>query len=255
VTQSKTPQEIIDFSVRLHETLNRYLNMATWTPVQGAMLLAGIQPAPDCRELPPGNGMGLDGVEIRGGANPQFYEARAILRQWNDWCDDQGHHPTEVKPIEFIDWCVEDEIKERFAVHSPFRWVDIFKDMVGYPGSHVPFEVALYAAKTAQPLEVILDKLDEIDRRTLKATRRGAVTVVSVSSEGDNPQFATNPHRPYLTTEELAAALNVDPQTILKGRSKNGHYCGVRAIKLPNRLLAWPVDALERIMSGSGSDD
>ncbi|MGF6533281.1 hypothetical protein P3T20_004081 [Paraburkholderia sp. GAS206C] len=253
--QKKTAQDLIEFSVQLHSSLRTYLEMDAWTPVMGAMLLAGIRPEPGCTEIPEEGGIGLDGTSIKGAGNTPFYEARKILQQWNDWCQDRGCNLTQMKPIEFIDWCVEDEIKERYAVHSPFRWVDVFKDMVGYPVSHVPFEVALYAAKTAQPLEVILDKLDEIDRRTLKATRRGAVAVVSVVSGNGEPQLAINPHRPYLTTEELAAALNLDPQTILKGRSKNGHYCGVKATKLPNRLLAWPVDAVERIMKGTPTDN
>lgn len=253
--QTNTPRDLIDFSIRLHETLRAYVDMEAWTPVMGAMLLAGIRPDPGCTEIPEEGGVGLDGTSIKGAGNTQFYEASKIFQQWNDWCKDRGCNLTRMKPIEFIDWCVEDEIKERFAVHSPFRWVDVFKDMVGYPGSHVPFEVALYAAKTAQPLEAILDKLDEIDRRTLKATRRGTVAVVSGSSAGGESQLVINPHRPYLTTEELAAGLNVDPQTILKGRSKNGHYCGVKATKLPNRLLAWPIDAVERIMKGTATDN
>ncbi|MBN8777164.1 MAG: DNA-binding protein [Thiomonas arsenitoxydans] len=55
------------------------------------------------------------------------------------------------------------------------------------------------------------------------------------------------PPRAYLTTEELASALHVEPESIHKARSKNGHYCGIQPIKLPNRRLAWPIDAIERI--------
>ncbi|RTL29197.1 MAG: DNA-binding protein [Burkholderiales bacterium] len=61
-----------------------------------------------------------------------------------------------------------------------------------------------------------------------------------------------NGHRSHLTTEELARALNVEPESIHKARSNNGHYCGVTPTKLPNRRLAWPLDAVERIVNGRG---
>lgn len=253
--QTKTPQELIDFSVRLHESLRHYLDMESWTPVMGAMLLAGIHSLPNCTEIPTDGGIALDGTPIKGSGNMPFHEARVILKQWNDWCEDQNNYPSHMSPLEFIGWCVDDEIKERYAVLSPFRWIDIFKDMVGYPGSYVPFEVALYAAKTDQPLEAILDKLDEIDRRMLKTNRRGTVAVISVSPSDAGPQVTINPHRQHLTTEELAAALNVEPETIHKGRAKNGHYCGVKPTKLPNRRLAWPLDAVERITKGRSAEE
>lgn len=253
--KTKTPRELIDFSVKLHETFRHYLDMESWTPVMGALLLAGIHPPSDCTELPADGGIALDGTPIVGVANRPLYEARKILEQWKDWCEDQDNYPTHVTPLEFIAWCVEDQIQARYAGLCRFQWIDFFKDMVGYPSSHVPFEVALYAAKTAQPLEVILEKLNEIDRHTLKASRR-SVAVVSVSSvDGGRPKLTVNPHRQHLTTEELAAALNVEPQTILKGRSKHGHYCGVKAVRLPNRRLAWPMDAIERITKGGPFDE
>ncbi|HEM7888139.1 TPA: hypothetical protein U2Q27_001698 [Burkholderia cepacia] len=248
MTQQKIPQDIIEFSVKLHETLRGYLDMDSWAPVTGALLLSGIQPPPDCAELPKSDGIGLDGAEIVGFGSGQYQEARTILKQWNDWCEDRGRDQTAgMKPIEFIDWCVEDEIKERFAVHHRFQWIDVFKDMVGYPSGHVPFEVALYAAKTAQPLELILEKLDEIDRRAIKATRRGSISVIPVSGEG-NPQVVINPLRQHLTTEELASALGVQPQTIYKRHSEDGHYRGVAPEKQDNRSLAWPLDSVDRMM-------
>ncbi|MEB2602479.1 hypothetical protein SB384_22765 [Burkholderia cenocepacia] len=249
MTHQKTPQAIIEFSTKLHETLHGYLNMDTWTPVMGALLLSGIQPPTDCTELPKSGGVGLDGVEIVGFGSGQYHEARTILKQWKDWCEDRGRDSEiGMKPIEFIDWCVEDEIKERFAVHHQFQWIEVFKDMVGYPSGHVPFEVALYAAKTTQPLELILEKLDEINRDRIKAARHSKVAVVAVSSGDGNSQVAINPLRQHLTTEELASALGVEPQTILKHRSEFGHYYGVQPEKQLSRRLAWPLDSVSRIL-------
>ncbi|WP_333967465.1 hypothetical protein [Burkholderia orbicola] len=256
MTQQKAPQEIIEFSAKLHETLRGYLDMDSWTPVTGALLLSGIQPPPGCTELPKSNGIALDGAEIVGFGTGQYHEARTILKQWNDWCEDRGRDQAAgMKPIEFIDWCVEDEIKERFAVHHRFEWIDVFKDMVGYPSGHVPFEVALYAAKTAQPLELILEKLDEIDRRAIKAARRGSIAVVPIASGDGGAQVVINPLRQHLTTEELASALGVQPQTIYKRHSEDGHYRGVAPAKQDNRSLAWPLDSVDRVMKRKKSGD
>ncbi|ALS68155.1 hypothetical protein AT395_17780 [Pandoraea apista] len=65
------------------------------------------------------------------------------------------------------------------------------------------------------------------------------------------PISPSNPLRQFLTTEEFAAALGIAPQTIRKGYSTDGHYCDVRPTKLPNRRLAWPTDAVDRILQAS----
>ncbi|WP_230954860.1 hypothetical protein [Burkholderia gladioli] len=226
MTPQKTPQEIIDYAAALHGTLRTYLDMDTWTPIMGALLLAGVRPPDNCTELPNSGGVGLDDVEIVGSGYGQYHEARKIFQQWNDWCEDRGHDSAVgMAPVEFVDWCVEDEIKERFAVLYQFKWIDVFKDMVGYPSGHVPFEVALYAAKTSQPLELILEKLNEIDRRAIKVARRGAIAVIPVAaSDGNAPVTSLRQH---LTTEEVASALGVQAQTLFKAHSVDGHYRGV----------------------------
>ncbi|CAN0618130.1 DNA-binding protein [Burkholderia multivorans] len=56
--------------------------------------------------------------------------------------------------------------------------------------------------------------------------------------------------RPFLTTEELASMMAVRPQSIRKRYMETGSYHGVRPVKLPNRFLAWPSNALEQLMGG-----
>ncbi|CAG9228485.1 DNA-binding protein [Burkholderia vietnamiensis] len=56
--------------------------------------------------------------------------------------------------------------------------------------------------------------------------------------------------RPFLTTEELASMMAVRPQSIRKRYMQTGSYHGVRPVKLPNRFLAWPSNALEQLMGG-----
>lgn len=53
-----------------------------------------------------------------------------------------------------------------------------------------------------------------------------------------------------LSTEELAAALRIRPQTIRRSLCVQGHYMGLRPTKLPNRRLLWPTDAVARLLAG-----
>lgn len=43
----------------------------------------------------------------------------------------------------------------------------------------------------------------------------------------------------------------VKPGSIRSAYCRDGHYMGIRPIKLPNRFLAWPDDAVERILAQS----
>jgi hypothetical protein len=50
-----------------------------------------------------------------------------------------------------------------------------------------------------------------------------------------------------MTTEQLAAALGLKPQSIRKRYCETGAYFCLRPIKLPNRRLMWPADSLARL--------
>ena len=53
----------------------------------------------------------------------------------------------------------------------------------------------------------------------------------------------------HLTTEEFAESLGMSAQTLRKRYSQTGSYFSVRPIKLPNRRLLWPADALQQLIS------
>ncbi len=53
-----------------------------------------------------------------------------------------------------------------------------------------------------------------------------------------------------LSTEELAAAAKVAPQTIRAALCRQGHYLGLRPVKLANRRLLWDADEANRVLSG-----
>lgn len=68
-------------------------------------------------------------------------------------------------------------------------------------------------------------------------------------SAGPRPPMKMPENRDYLSTEEFAAVMGVQPNTILKARHKLGHYCGIRALKLPeNRLLRWPAADIKAVL-------
>ena len=56
-----------------------------------------------------------------------------------------------------------------------------------------------------------------------------------------------------LSTEQAAAALHIRPQTLRAALCRDGHYFGVRPIKLRNRFLAWKAEDIERLLNGEES--
>lgn len=57
-----------------------------------------------------------------------------------------------------------------------------------------------------------------------------------------------------LTTDELAAELGMSAQSIRKRYSQTGSYFKLRPVKLPNRRLLWPADALDQLINRSVND-
>ncbi|EPZ16168.1 hypothetical protein M622_03040 [Thauera terpenica 58Eu] len=52
------------------------------------------------------------------------------------------------------------------------------------------------------------------------------------------------------STEQAAAALGIRPQTLRAALCRDGHYFGIRPVKLPNRMLRWPGEAIDRLLTG-----
>ncbi len=50
------------------------------------------------------------------------------------------------------------------------------------------------------------------------------------------------------STDLVAEHLNVKPQTIRGAFCRDGHYLGLRPIKLPNRRLLWPADEVHALL-------
>jgi len=51
-----------------------------------------------------------------------------------------------------------------------------------------------------------------------------------------------------LPTSEIASILGVQSATVRRGFCLDGHYMGLRPIKLPNHRLLWPEKDLEQLL-------
>lgn len=85
-------------------TLTKYLELDTWTPIQAAMLVCGLQPPQDCHEIPKG-AMSLHNVFMMGTDDP-FHQAKRVMELWNS----QENAPAKVRPAEFVAWCKTKQI-------------------------------------------------------------------------------------------------------------------------------------------------
>jgi hypothetical protein len=62
------------------------------------------------------------------------------------------------------------------------------------------------------------------------------------------------PETSHLTTKECAGLLCCEPATIRRGLCVNGHYMGVRPLKLPNGRLLWPKNDVLKVIQPETAD-
>jgi hypothetical protein len=80
----------------------------------------------------------------------------------------------------------------------------------------------------------------------LNISEKGATKMLKANAAID--QLESGNTTKHLTTEEFARGLGVKAHTVRRGLCVNGHYLGVRPIKLPNRRLLWPKKAWREIL-------
>ncbi|CAJ9715025.1 putative DNA-binding protein [Burkholderia pseudomallei] len=244
MTNDQTPQERIAAGRQLYAVLKDHLERRAWTPVEGALLLSGIHPPAGCTRIPIG-GTGLDGREFASAANDRFHSAVRIMDLWQVRCDDDEENgeitPTELTPYEFIAWCQEMSIET--------DWMRLFFEVIGGrsrtgPPDLIPPAVIEYATRAADTIGVIQSAL------TGHASGPGASPPTYRKAETATPRgpMPIPENREHVSTDELAAILAVDPQSIRKRYSQTGSYHGVRPTKLPSRRLLWPVEAVRTLL-------
>lgn len=55
-------------------------------------------------------------------------------------------------------------------------------------------------------------------------------------------------HMEQLNTKELAPLFRVEPATIRRAYCVDGHYLGLKPVKLPNKRLLWPKAEAMRLL-------
>jgi hypothetical protein len=116
-----------------------YLELKSWTPVMGALLISGIDPPPECNEIPDG-GIGLDEKPLHA-SDPRFHEARHILKEWHDCADLEDDHVVDIDPVDYINWCIDQDIQT--------EWLALFLDLMGCSdGKRVDLTAARFALLT-----------------------------------------------------------------------------------------------------------
>ncbi|PVX97657.1 hypothetical protein C7402_101371 [Paraburkholderia unamae] len=242
MTEDRTPQERIAAARQLHAVLKDYLARPTWTPIDGTLIVSGIHPPPDCAEIPNG-GVGLDGQVFTGGGNERFSDARRIWRKWTWRCEDDQENgevtPVELKPHKFLIWCDDMDIET--------EWIRLCRALYGDKTNagqvdFIPEEIVEYATQSARVIDALTSRLVVQDANATAKTEARKSLARSPMPLPEN--------REHLSTEEFAAVLAVEPQSVRKRYSETGTYHGVRPTKLPNRRVIWPVEAVKRLLNG-----
>lgn len=248
MTERNSPQERIAAAMRLHSMLKTCLARKTWTPVEGALMMSGVLAPEGCEEMPDG-GVGLDGEPLINGGHRRFHLARRIMCEWREWARETAGEgeaaPTKMAPHQFIDWFEREEIES--------EWLPLFIDaIVGKPAveqvDFIPVQIAEYAAQSMAIVDSMRALLGGV-------TPDAPPAPISQSQASSRKSAARVPmpipeNRDFLSTDEFAAVMAVDPQSIRKRYSSDGSYHGVRPIKLPNRRVLWPAEAVKRLLEG-----
>lgn len=119
--RSRNLAEAILEGGKINARLLHYIQMKTWTPAMGALLISGIEPPLDCSEIPDG-GMGLDEKPLST-SDSRFQQAGWILRDWHDWQEDSGDQSLEIEPPGFLTWCIKEDIST--------EWLSLFLELIG----------------------------------------------------------------------------------------------------------------------------
>ncbi|RFU47339.1 hypothetical protein D0B32_14545 [Paraburkholderia sp. DHOC27] len=243
MTSEQSPRERIAAARQLYAALQAYIDRPTWTPMEGALIVSGIHPPSDCCDIP-NRGVGLDGRIFSSGDNVRFSVAHRIWRKWLSRCEDDQESgevtPTEFRPDTFLIWCDD--------MHIETDCLRLCRSLTGYTADAgrldvIPLAIVEYAEQKANEVDVLTAKL-------VAAGEPGVDSKAKYKNSSSRSPMPLPQNREHLSTEEFAAVLAVEPQSVRKRYSETGSYHGVRPTKLPNRRLLWPVETAKRLLNG-----
>lgn len=190
--------------------------------------------------------MGLDGKPFKGDVIDRQIKAREIMRLWDwSWDDEESDTvaPTQLAPHEFLAWCQDVDIETEW-MRLVFEVISGGKVQTDQPDL-IPLAVAEYAAQSAETINAIHALAGRM------SVDSSVSALVPTQVQKSAPQRVPMPipaNRDHVSTEELAAILAIDPQSIRKRHSLDGSYLGIRPTKLPNRRLLWPVADVKKLL-------
>jgi predicted DNA-binding transcriptional regulator AlpA len=109
--RKKTPGSLASMILEggdINARILSYLDMPSWTPAMGVLIVCGIAPDAYCTEIPK-EGMGLDDKPVKP-ASIQLMKARHMLEDWHEWAADEVEPLTELPPGRFLYWCQDSDI-------------------------------------------------------------------------------------------------------------------------------------------------
>lgn len=248
MAEHHSPQGRIAAAMQLYGVLKACLGRSTWTPVEGALIMSGVLAPMGCEEMP-GSGVGLDGASLFHSSHASFHSARQIMREWGDRCRDDEENgettPTKLTPHQFIDWFEGEEIET--------DWLPLFIDViVGKPASgqidFIPSQIVEHAAQSMAIVDSMRKVLGDVPSGSLPSS--APEVPANPRKSAPRAPMPIPENRDYLSTDEFAAVLAVDPQSVRKRYSQEGSYHGIRPTKLPNRRVLWPAEAVKRLLEG-----
>jgi hypothetical protein len=235
MSEPSMPQERLAAARRLYAVLKEYLDRPTWTPVEGALILSGLCPPSGCTELPR-TATGLDDRPYEGDVIDRMIKAGDIMRTWEWHCEDYAEKgtaaPTQLEPCDFIQWCVDSGIET--------EWMRLIYDVLadgraqGDRPDLIPLAVLDYASQATEALSTIQSVLAGREFGGPAPGTPVPEPVEKRASIGTGP-MPIPANRDHVSTDELAAILAIEPQSIRKRYSSDGSYHGLRPTKLPNR--------------------
>lgn len=220
-----------DINHRLRNQFRKYLRWETWTPVQGALLLAGIHPSAQWdafvdefqwgselrstirekisrRVISPS--YTLD-IMLEGGRlsknSRRLSDFATIMYQWDDWCNDRRNDdeviPMELTHHEFVAWWLD----ERVDLYDS-TFVEIVREMLFSvrPRNEKIQRAYLFAAGESSLkanrfiTQEVLDLVDGPHKQFLSTKDQNLVRVADeiqeeISREGKDPYDASEIYR------------------------------------------------------------
>lgn len=247
MSEARALPERIAAARQLYAVLKECLDRQTWTPAEGALIVSGLRPPSGCKELPR-TASGLDDRPYAGDVVDRMIKAGDIMRIWEWHCEGYAEKgsiaPTRLEPCDFIQWCVDSDIET--------EWMRLIFDVISGGKAQpdapdmIPLSVLEYVARAADALNAIHALAGQVS----SDSPGSALAPKKVEKSAPCAPMPVPTNREHVSTDELAAILAVEPQSILKRHSKDGSYLGIRPTKLPNRRLLWPVADVKKLLSG-----